>query len=172
MSSQKRGLVALHYCHSVYYYYCFTANIQDNLYYPAPPVKNQRILYERNFPACMSLLMAASAFGLGRRNWSSLWRCYFYQLCTSWIALFVNGWRATLLWLLFRNSLRCLFWNSSCLFSVQGQGYVSRSSLIANLNWEDERIMRALVSSWFDFQLLLIEQTCSHIYVVLWWVIW
>jgi len=46
----------------------FAAIIQVNLRWPAPPVKNWRILLVQSFTAHMSLLMATSAFGLGRRR--------------------------------------------------------------------------------------------------------
>ena len=36
----------------------------------APPVKNWRILWLQSFIAHMPLLMATSAFRLGRRRWS------------------------------------------------------------------------------------------------------
>ena len=35
-----------------------------------PPVKNWRILLVQSFTACMPLLIATSAFGIGRRCWS------------------------------------------------------------------------------------------------------
>jgi len=44
------------------------AIIQDNLHWPASPVKNWRILLEQSFTARMALLMATSAFRLGRRR--------------------------------------------------------------------------------------------------------
>ena len=49
-------------------------NHHFNLRQPAPPVKNQRILLVQSFTvsARMPLRMAASAFRLGRRRWSSL----------------------------------------------------------------------------------------------------
>jgi len=41
--------------------YCmFTAVIQNNLHWPAPPVKRRRILLVQSFTAHMSLLMAAN----------------------------------------------------------------------------------------------------------------
>jgi len=36
------------------YYYHFTAIIQDNLHYPAPPVKNWWILLQKSFTANIS----------------------------------------------------------------------------------------------------------------------
>ena len=48
----------------------------------APPVKNWRIFLVQSFTACMPLLMAASAFGLGRRHWSSPQQCYLHCLHT------------------------------------------------------------------------------------------
>ena len=59
----------------------FTAIAQDQPA-SAPPVKNWRILLEQTFTARMPLLMATSAFGLGRRRWSSYQQCYLHCLCT------------------------------------------------------------------------------------------
>ena len=56
--------------------------IQVNLRQPAPPVKNWRILLVQSFTARMPLLTATSAFGLGRRRWSSPQQCYLHGLCT------------------------------------------------------------------------------------------
>jgi len=58
----------------------FTAIIQVNLPWPAPPVKNWRILLAQSFTARMPLLTTASAFGLGRRRWSSPQQ--WYLICT------------------------------------------------------------------------------------------
>ena len=60
----------------------FTAIIQVNLRYPAPPVKNWRILLVQSFTVHMPLLMATSAFRLGRRRWSSHQQCYLLGLRT------------------------------------------------------------------------------------------
>jgi len=51
--------------------HCYTTIVQINLCEPAPPVKNWRILLVQSFTARMTLLTAASTFGLGRRRWSS-----------------------------------------------------------------------------------------------------
>ena len=56
----------------------FTAIIQVNL---APLVKNWIILLVQSFTACMPLLTATSAFGLGRKCCSSQ-QCYLYCLHT------------------------------------------------------------------------------------------
>ena len=56
--------------------------IHDNMHEPAPPVRNRRILSVLSFTACMQLLMATSAFGLGRRCWSSPKQCHLHCLCT------------------------------------------------------------------------------------------
>jgi len=48
--------------------YCQHGFTQDNLCYLAPPAKNWRILLGQSFTARMRLLMATSAFGLGRRR--------------------------------------------------------------------------------------------------------
>jgi len=46
----------------------------------APPVKNWRILLVQSFTARMPfLLTASSAFGLGRRRWSSPQQCYLFH---------------------------------------------------------------------------------------------
>ena len=50
------------------------AIIQVNL--PAAPVKNRSILLVQSFTAGMSLQTETSAFGLGRRCWSSPQQCY------------------------------------------------------------------------------------------------
>jgi len=47
---------------------------------PAPTVKNWRILSVQSFTAHMPLLAATSAFGLGRRRWSSPQQCYLHCL--------------------------------------------------------------------------------------------
>ena len=47
----------------------FTAIIQFNLRWQAPPVKNGRILLVQSCTAHMPLLAATSAFGSGRRCW-------------------------------------------------------------------------------------------------------
>ena len=44
----------------------FTAIIQVSVHYLAPPVKNSRILLLQSFTAHMPLLVATSAYGLGR----------------------------------------------------------------------------------------------------------
>jgi len=49
----------------------FTAIIQVNLRYPAPRVKNWRILLVQSFTARMPLLAATSLFRLGRTLHSS-----------------------------------------------------------------------------------------------------
>jgi len=41
----------------------------------APPVENWRLLLVQSFTARMHLLTATSAFGLGRRRWSSPQQC-------------------------------------------------------------------------------------------------
>jgi len=64
--------------------YCFTAIIQVNQRSPAPPVKNWRVLLVQSFTVCMPLLMAASAFRLRRRRWSSLQQCYLHCVRTLW----------------------------------------------------------------------------------------
>jgi len=46
----------------------FTATIQVNLRWPAPLVKNCRILLVQSFTARMPFLTATSAFGLERRR--------------------------------------------------------------------------------------------------------
>jgi len=51
--------------------FTFMAIIEVNLLYQAPPVKNWMILLVQSFTAHMPLLMATSAFGLGRRHWRS-----------------------------------------------------------------------------------------------------
>ena len=61
--------IILHY----YYHHYFTANIQDNLCQPAPPVKNWRILLEKSCTVCISLL--TSEFRLWRRFW-----CYVHRI--------------------------------------------------------------------------------------------
>jgi len=77
----------------------FTAIAQDQPA-SAPPVKNWRILLEQTFTARMPLLMAASAFGLGRRRWSSSQQCYLHCLCTFQCSL-INEW-------IIRLYVRCL----------------------------------------------------------------
>jgi len=56
------------------------AIIRVNLRWPAPQVKNWWILLVHSFTALMLLLTAASAFGLGRRLWSSSQQCYVHCL--------------------------------------------------------------------------------------------
>ena len=51
-----------------------------NLRQPEPPVMNWRILLVQSFTARMPLLMVTSAFGLGRRRWSSPQQCYLYRV--------------------------------------------------------------------------------------------
>jgi len=46
----------------------------------SPPVKNWRILLVQSFTVRMPLLTATSAFGLGRRRWSSHQQCYLHRL--------------------------------------------------------------------------------------------
>jgi len=60
----------------------FMAIIQVNLRYLAARVKNWIILLVQSFTAHMPLLTAASAFGLGRRHWSSPQQSYLCCLCT------------------------------------------------------------------------------------------
>ena len=48
------------------------------------PVKNWRILFQQSFIAHMPLLMAASAFRLGRRHYCSLQRCSLQHLHAIW----------------------------------------------------------------------------------------
>ena len=60
----------------------FMAIIQVNLLQLTPPVKNWRILLVQSFNTHMPLLTATSAFGLGRRCWSSPQQCYQHCLCT------------------------------------------------------------------------------------------
>ena len=64
------------------HHHCFTATIHIKLHWPAPPVKNWRILLVQSFTARMPLLMATSTYGLGRRCWSSTQQCYLHCLCT------------------------------------------------------------------------------------------
>ena len=52
-------------------------------------MKNWWILLVQSFTALMPLLMASSAFGLGRRHWSSQ-QCYLHSLHTLSVVLF-NG---------------------------------------------------------------------------------
>jgi len=40
------------------------------------------MLLVQSFTGCMPLLMTTSAFGLGRRRWSSPQQCYLHCLCT------------------------------------------------------------------------------------------
>ena len=49
---------------------------------PAPLVKNWGILLVQTSTACMPLLTATSAFGLGRRCWSSPQQCNLHRLHT------------------------------------------------------------------------------------------
>ena len=58
----------------------FTAITQVTLCYLAPTVNNWRILLVQSFTAHMPLLTATSAFGLGRRRWSSPRQCYLHCL--------------------------------------------------------------------------------------------
>ena len=44
--------------------------------------KNWRISLVQSFTACMPLLTATSALGLGRRRWSSPQQCYLHCLHT------------------------------------------------------------------------------------------
>ena len=60
----------------------FTAIVQVNLSYPAPPVKNWRIFLVQSFTARMPLLSATSAFELRRIRWSSAQQCYLRCLRT------------------------------------------------------------------------------------------
>ena len=71
------------------------AIIQVNPRYPVPPVKNWRILLVQSFTARMPFLTATSAFGLGRRRWSSPQQCYLHCLCT---VLVIRDSRWLLLW--------------------------------------------------------------------------
>ena len=61
----------------------FYSNIPVNRRQPAPPVKKWRILVVQSFTAHMPLLTATSAFGLGRRRWSSPRQCYLQCLLVS-----------------------------------------------------------------------------------------
>ena len=51
-------------------------------YTSQPALANWRILLVQSFTAHMPLLTATSAFGLGRRCWSSPQQCYLHCLCT------------------------------------------------------------------------------------------
>jgi len=46
----------------------------------APPVENWKLLLVQSFTARMHLLTATSAFGLGRRRWSTPQQCSTYSL--------------------------------------------------------------------------------------------
>ena len=59
--------------------------LQVSVHYPAPPVKNWRILLVKSFD--MPLLTATSTFRLGRRRWSSPRQCYLHYY-TRLMALF------------------------------------------------------------------------------------
>jgi len=58
--------------------------------WPAPPVNNWRILLLISFTAHMPLLTATSAFGLGRRRWSSR-QCYLHRLRTCMTVLTITS---------------------------------------------------------------------------------
>jgi len=60
----------------------FTSITQVNLRQLPPSVKNWRILLVQSFTARMPLLTGTSAFGLGRRRWSSPQQCYLHCLRT------------------------------------------------------------------------------------------
>jgi len=47
------------------------------------------IFLVQSFTACMPLLTKISAFGLGRRRWSSVQQCYLYCPCTSSIYIYI-----------------------------------------------------------------------------------
>ena len=53
-----------------------TSTVQDRLCQPAHPVENWRILLVQKLYCRMPLLTPTSAFGLGRRRWSSPRQCY------------------------------------------------------------------------------------------------